>query len=137
MDAIRCLVDRIKKRSAHSEALFLGGVFAYDFIATFEQLIEVPDGENTTPDYVFYVAETLMIHDHQTQQGEILGSIFGGLYSDESELRITQRITELQGLCDNFIAPINQQITIDAKVSVDVSDAEYCAIVEQLKNQYC
>ncbi|WP_160062819.1 anthranilate synthase component 1 [Psychromonas sp. L1A2] len=133
MDAIRCLVDRIKKRSAHSEALFLGGVFAYDFIATFEQLIEVPDGENTTPDYVFYVAETLMIHDHQTQQGEILGSIFGGLYSDESELRITQRITELQGLCDNFIAPINQQITIDAKVSVDVSDAEYCAIVEQLK----
>jgi len=61
MDAIRCLVDRIKKRSTHSEALFLGGVFAYDFIATFEQLIEVPDGENTTPDYVFYVAETLMI----------------------------------------------------------------------------
>ena len=133
MDAIRCLVDRIKKRSTHSEALFLGGVFAYDFIATFEQLIEVPDGENTTPDYVFYVAETLMIHDHQTQKSEILGSIFGGLYSDESELRITKRITELQGLCDNFIAPINQQMTIDAKVSVDVSDIEYCAIVEQLK----
>ena len=133
MDAIRCLVDRIKKRSTHSEALFLGGVFAYDFIATFEQLIEVPDGENTTPDYVFYVAETLMIHDHQTQQSEILGSIFGGLYSDESELRITQRITELQGLCDNFIAPVNQQMTINAKVSVDVSDEEYCEIVEQLK----
>ena len=133
MDAIRCLVKRIKKRSSHSEALFLGGVFAYDFIATFEQLLDVPDGENTTPDYVFYVAETLMIHDHQTQQGEILGSVFGGLYSDESQIRVTNRITELQGLCDNFTAPVNQQITIDAKVSVDVSDAEYCAIVEQLK----
>jgi len=133
MDAIRCLVDRIKKRSTHSEALFIGGVFAYDFIATFEQLLAVPDGENSTPDYVFYVAETLMIHDHQTQQGEILGSIFGGLYSDESELRITKRINELQGLCDNFITPINQQMTIDAKVSVDVSDEEYCGIVEQLK----
>ena len=133
MDAIRCLVDRIKKRSTHSEALFIGGVFAYDFIATFEQLLEVPDSENSTPDYVFYVAETLMIHDHQTQQGEILGSVFGGLYSDESELRIAKRINELQGLCDNFIAPINQQMTIDAKVSVDVSDAEYCDIVEQLK----
>lgn len=133
MDAIRCLVKRIKKRSSHSEALFLGGVFAYDFIATFEQLLDVPDGENTTPDYVFYVAETLMIHDHQTQQGEILGSVFGGLYSDESQIRVTNRITELQGLCDNFTAPVNQQITINAKVSVDVSDAEYCAIVEQLK----
>ena len=133
MDAIRCLVDRITKRSSHSEALFLGGVFAYDFIATFEQLIDVPDGENSTPDYVFYVAETLMIHDHQTQQSQLLGSIFGGLYSDENELRIAQRIKELQSLCDNFIAPINQQMTIDAQVSVDVSDSEYCKIVEQLK----
>ena len=133
MDAIRCLVDRIKKNSSHSEALFLGGVFAYDFIATFEQLLEVEDSENTTPDYVFYVAETLMIHDHQSKQGEILGSIFGGLYSDESKLRINKRIAQLQGFCDNFIAPINQQITIDAKVSVDVSDAQYCKIVEQLK----
>ena len=133
MDAIRCLVDRIKKHSSHSEALFLGGVFAYDFIATFEQLLEVEDSENTTPDYVFYVAETLMIHDHQSKQGEILGSIFGGLYSDESKLRINKRIAQLQGFCDNFIAPINQQITIDAKVSVDVSDAQYCEIVEQLK----
>lgn len=133
MDAIRCLIDRIKKHSSHSEALFLGGVFAYDFIATFEQLLEVEDSENTTPDYVFYVAETLMIHDHQSKQGEILGSIFGGLYSDESKLRINKRIAQLQGFCDNFIAPINQQITIDAKVSVDVSDAQYCNIVEQLK----
>ncbi|TEW54392.1 anthranilate synthase component 1 [Psychromonas sp. RZ22] len=133
MDAIRCLVNRIVKKSSHPEALFLGGVFAYDFIATFEQLIDVVDGENTTPDYVFYVAETLMIHDHQTQKSQILGSIFGGLYSDESQFRITQRITELQGFCDNFIAPINQQMSIDAQVSVDVTDSEYCAIVEQLK----
>lgn len=133
MDAIRCLVDRIIKQSSHSEALFLGGVFAYDFIATFEQLIDVPDGENSTPDYVFYVAETLMIHDHQNQQSQLLGSIFGGLYSDENELRIAQRIKELQSLCDNFIAPINQQMTIDAQVSVDVSDSDYCDIVEQLK----
>lgn len=133
VDAIRCLVDRIQKTSSHPEALFIGGVFAYDFIATFETLMDVPDGENTTPDYVFYVAETLMIHDHQTQQSQILGSVFGGLYSDENEERIAKRITELQGFCDNFIAPINQQITIDAKVTVDVSDSEYCGIVEQLK----
>jgi len=133
MDAIRCLIDRIKKHSSHSEALFLGGVFAYDFIATFEQLLEVKGSENTTPDYVFYVAETLMIHDHQNKKGEILGSIFGGLYSDESKLRINKRIAQLQGFCDNFIAPINQQMTIDAQVSVDVSDAQYCNIVEQLK----
>ena len=133
MDAIRCIVDRIKKHSSHPQALFLGGVFAYDFIATFEQLIDVPESENTTPDYVFYVAETLMLHDHQTQEGHILGSVFGGLYSDESEQRIAKRITELQGFCENFTTPVNQQITIDSKVTVDVSDKDYCDIVEQLK----
>ncbi|RBW41325.1 anthranilate synthase component I [Psychromonas sp. B3M02] len=133
MDAIRCIVERIKKVSTHPEALFLGGVFAYDFIATFEQLLAVPDGENTTPDYLFYVAETLMLHDHQTQQGEVLGSVFGGLYSDESEARIAQRIEQLQGFCTDFIAPVNQQVSIDATVKVDISDEEYCDIVEELK----
>jgi len=133
MDAIRCIINRIKKHSTHPQALFIGGVFAYDFIATFEQLVEVPDSENTTPDYVVYVAETLMIHDHQTKQSEILGSVFGGLYSDESQKRITQRITELQHLCVNFMAPIKQTTRINEQVTVDISDSEYCDIVEQLK----
>ena len=74
-----------------------------------------------------------MLHDHQTQQSEILGSVFGGLYSDESEARIKNRISQLQGFCDDFIAPVNKQMTIDAQVKVDVSDNEYCQIVEQLK----
>lgn len=134
VDAIRFIIDRTKKQSAHPEALFLGGIFAYDFIATFEQLIAVPDGENTTPDYVFYVAETLMIHDHQQQKSQILGSVFGGMYSIESERHIAQRISQLQSLCQHFITPVNQQIMIQATVSVDVPDEEYCAIVEQLKS---
>lgn len=133
MDAIRSLVDGISTLSSQPEALFIGGVFAYDFIATFEQLIAVPDGENSTPDYVFYVAETLMIHDHQDQHSRILGSVFGGLYSDENESRIAQRIIELQNYCEHFTPPNNQQISISELVSVDISDSEYCDIVEKLK----
>lgn len=133
MDALRCVIERIKKESDHKEALFLGGVLAYDFIATFEDLPEVPDGENSTPDYVFYVAETLMIHDHQTQQSQILGSVFGGLYSDETQERLGKRITQLQSFCEDYTATVNEPHTISGNASVDVSDEEYCAIVEQLK----
>ena len=133
VDALRAIVDKIKKRSSHQQALFLGGVFAYDFIATFEDLLEVPDSENITPDFMFYVAETLLVQDHQTQQSQILGSIFGGLYSDENELRIAKRLKQLQTLCNDFTAPKKEVVPLTGKVSSDISDPQYCDIVKQLK----
>ncbi|WP_028862204.1 anthranilate synthase component 1 [Psychromonas aquimarina] len=133
VDALRSLIDNIKKQSSHNQALFLGGAFAYDFIATFEDLTDVPDSDNICPDFMFYVAETLLIQDHQTQQSEIIGSVFGGLYSDENEKRIQARITELQSLCSSYKPQLKAQVPLQGKVSCDVSDAQYCAIVEKLK----
>ena len=133
VDALRAIVDKIKKRSSHQQALFLGGVFAYDFIATFEDLLEVPDSENICPDFMFYVAETLLVQDHQTQENQIIGSIFGGLYSDENELRIAARLSQLQALCNDFVAPEKELIPLTGKVTSDVSDQQYCSIVKQLK----
>lgn len=133
VDALRVIADKVTKRSSHQQALFLGGVFAYDFIATFEDLPEVPDSENICPDFMFYVAETLLVQDHQTQQSQILGSIFGGLHSDENELRIATRLEELQSLCDDFVAPKKQLVPLTGKISTDVSDAQYRDIVKQLK----
>lgn len=133
VDALRCIVDKIKKQSTHNQALFLGGVFAYDFIATFEDLIAVPESDNICPDFMFYVAETLLIQDHQSQKSELIGSVFGGLYSDENEQRIHARLAQLQNRCKDFIAPENPLVPLTGKVTADVSDEKYCAIVEQLK----
>lgn len=133
VDALRFFVDQIKRDNDHPQALFLGGIFAYDFIASFEQIGDVPDSDNCCPDYLFYVAETLMLHDHQTQQSEILGSVFGGLYSDENHVRISTRLAELQNLCSNFTPSANKVLPLQGKIDVDVSDADYCEIVEQLK----
>ena len=47
-------------------AIFIGGSFAYDLVANFEDLGDAKSIDNC-PDYIFYVAETLMIFDHQTQ----------------------------------------------------------------------
>ena len=133
VDALRAIIKQVTQRSSHPQGLFLGGVFAYDFIATFEDLIDVPDSENICPDFMFYVAETLLIQDHQTQKSQIIGSIFGGLYSDDNEKRIATRLTELQALCDNFTAPDTQLVPLIGKVTTDVSDAQYCKTVEYLK----
>ncbi|MCW8996933.1 MAG: anthranilate synthase component 1 [Psychromonas sp.] len=133
VDALRVLVKKIKKRSTDPLALFLGGVFAYDFIATFEDLPSVAESENICPDFMFYVAETLLVQDHQSQQSKIIGSVFGGLYSDENELRIAARLEQLQALCSNFSAPQNKLIPLSGKITTDVSDQAYCDIVKQLK----
>jgi len=133
VDALRSVVHKIKTRSAHPQALFLGGAFAYDFIATFEDLLAVPESDNICPDFMFYVAETLLIQDHQTQQSHIIGSIFGGLYSDENELRIAARIKELQAISANFVDPQTQLVPLTGKATTDVSDTQFCNIVEQLK----
>lgn len=133
VDALRCIVDKVKKQSTHQQALFLGGAFAYDFIATFEDLMTVQESENICPDFLFYVAETLLIQDHKTQKSEILGSVFGGLYSDESQQRIENRIAELQASCAGFVSPEKEVVPLTGKISSDVSDKEYCDIVEQLK----
>ncbi|HEY5715530.1 MAG TPA: anthranilate synthase component 1 [Psychromonas sp.] len=133
VDALRFIVKRIKTQSSHQQALFLGGIFAYDFIATFEDLIDVPDSENSCPDFMFYVAETLMIQDHQKQKGELIASVFGGLYSDENELRLGARLAQIQQQCSDFETPENPVIPLTGKVTTDVSDEAYCTIVEQLK----
>ncbi|MFT6926056.1 MAG: anthranilate synthase component 1 [Psychromonas sp.] len=133
VDALRFIVKRIKTQSSHQQALFLGGVFAYDFIATFEDLMAVPESDNICPDFMFYVAETLMIQNHQTQKGELIASVFGGLYSDENEQRLNRRLAEIQQQCLDFETPDNPVIPLTGKVTADVSDQAYCAIVEELK----
>lgn len=133
VDALRCVVDKIKTQSTHNQALFLGGVFAYDFIATFEDLLDVPDSNNICPDFMFYVAETLLIQDHQTQQCEILGSVFGGLHSDESEQRINARIDDIQSLCRNFVPEAIITSPLKGKISCDVSDQAFRENVDELK----
>jgi anthranilate synthase component 1 len=133
VDALRTIVDKIEKQSSHQQALFLGGVFAYDFIATFEDLPQVEESDNNCPDFMFYVAETLLIQDHQSQQSQLIGSVFGGLYSDENEQRIAARLEQLQKLCTDFVAPENKVIPLNGKVTTDVSDAQYRDVVTKLK----
>ncbi|MCS4535464.1 anthranilate synthase component 1 [Corynebacterium sp. HS2168-gen11] len=54
---------------------FVAGGFAFDYVATFEQLPAVTMAENTYPDYQFVVAEQLLRIDHRTQEAtlEVLG----------------------------------------------------------------
>jgi anthranilate synthase component 1 len=137
-DALRVIQNSIKALRDHPHAVFLGGVFAYDLLASFEQLPAVSGSLNTCPDYVFYLAETLILVDHQTQSTQIVGSVFSGEDVANQYFSVHQRMEQINNQIKRLlpaqqgkeqILPINN----NSKVTLSKSDTAYCEDVLRLK----
>ena len=107
MDALRIVINKITPIRQHPHAVFLGGVFAYDMLAGFEKLPNVAEGENDCPDFVFYLAETLITVDHQTRETHLIGSVFSGQDVAQQYFAIAQRLEAIhQQLHDMPAKPV-------------------------------
>jgi len=107
MDALRIVINKITPIRQHPHAIFLGGVFAYDMLAGFEKLPDVAEGENDCPDFVFYLAETLITVDHQTRETHLIGSVFSGQDVAQQYFAIAQRLEAIhQQLHDMPAEPV-------------------------------
>ncbi|MCH8493975.1 MAG: anthranilate synthase component 1 [Idiomarina sp.] len=116
---LRVLQQKLAALHEHPFAIFLAGVFAYDLLATFEQLPEVAEGANDCPDYQFYLAETLLIINHETEQTELLGILACGepdestaadaaiLPLEQRHQQLCQRLGELMSRMQNPFATGN------------------------------
>ena len=135
LDVLRALRERCAPAD-DPERFLLGGIFAYDFIEVFEKLPPVPEGANTCPDFLFYLAETVVKINHVARSTEI----FSLLLSEAPEVsrKISAREEEIARACENFVPAA----VPDAKpqprevlpVSLNKSDKTYCAEVEYLKS---
>ena len=120
----------------HDFSVFLGGVFAFDMMSMSEKLPNVSEGENTCPDFVYYLAETLIIIDHEEQTSEVIGNIFSGPDVEKSNKTIRSRLAELKELLSqNYIAVQTDKTSnrVELEVVTDISDEQFCANVNQLK----
>ncbi|WP_404340366.1 anthranilate synthase component 1 [Pseudoalteromonas mariniglutinosa] len=131
--ALRSCINSIKSTTNNPFSVFLGGVFAYDMVANFEQLPSVPDGENSCPDYVFYLAETLVIIDHQAKTTELIGNVFNGPEVHANCFEVGQQLERLNTLCDNAKEFPTDKQKGNSQVNVDVDDSRYCQQVVTLK----
>lgn len=142
------LFNQLIDDKSHPFSVFLGGVFAFDLMAIAEELPSVTQGDNTCPDFVYYLAETLVIIDHELQSTEIIGNIFN--YNDaektkQSQLAIANRVTEIkETLAKSIDAEQVSQLSpaftdiadkekTNEQLQVDISDDDFCEIVDQLK----
>ncbi|MFZ7342690.1 anthranilate synthase component I [Avibacterium volantium] len=127
-DGLRCLTDLYKTSET---PIFLGGLFAYDLVANFipmENIVLHNDGLSC-PDYVFYLAENLLILDHQRQQAQLQTFCFNQntlSATEQSAVQITQKLQKIE-----------PHLTIQSastEVSVNIEDEPFKDIIRRLKH---
>ncbi|MDE9537383.1 anthranilate synthase component I, partial [Xenorhabdus bovienii] len=90
-DALRAITT-LASFSESPDAIFVGGLFAYNLVAGFEPLPTVKNHQRC-PDFCFYLAETLLTIDHQNKHSFLQTSLFGE--SDSERQRLNERMTIL------------------------------------------
>ncbi len=114
-------------------AIMLAGVIGYDMVANVEQLPEVGNGNNQCPDYLFYLAETLLVLDHQRQQSQLIGNVFCGEHAPATYFVIGKRLEQLSLRLAATPTLTAGKAGDDTRLAVDISDAEFSRQVEALK----
>ncbi len=150
-EVLRRVINGIKHNEEEPFALFLGGVFAYDMLANFESLPTVKDGTNTCPDYSFYLAETMLVIDHQNHTTDVIGNIFSGEHVYQTCFRIGRKLESIKKILSTsspiskanssvsnattVTTPVTPPISIDFTLAIpDVSDQQFSNNVVMLKN---
>ena len=128
-DALRLIQHSFDIAELHKHAVFIGGLFAYDLVANFEPLGDAAQS-NQCPDYVFYVAETLLVVDHQKQSCELQAALFA---TDACKPELTTRIEEITAACANLKTLPKAVPVADTHAEPSISDTDFCQIVRDLK----
>ncbi|WP_318459458.1 anthranilate synthase component 1 [Photobacterium leiognathi] len=131
-DALRLIQNAFDTKHHPKEALFLGGLFAYDLVADFEPLPEVKQ-DNNCPDYIFYVAETLLIIDHQRRKGTLQATLFGGEHYTNSYHDLSRRLQAIKEICLNPQPVPPAQVLAQCEPVASINDEDFCQTVDNLK----
>lgn len=139
LDGLRLFVKHIDcGQTPAFEDLFLGGVLSYDLIDTVEPLPEAPNGANDCPDYLFYLAETLILIDHKQKQAEIITHNFSEGTEQHSEVTqaLAERADNIRAQCEALAksaTPAPALVGITATEQVNVNDEDFKQTVIDLK----
>lgn len=122
-DCLRSLFKIIQSPKDIPKSIFLGGLFSYDLISCFEPIPRFPN-DSKCPDYCFYLAEILLIFDHQQHLSELSGTLFDKDISEKNRLHI--RMHELKKKLDCTIPAYIPRTTIKKmKLTCNQNDKIY------------
>ncbi|CQH31945.1 anthranilate synthase component I [Yersinia frederiksenii] len=129
-DALRLLLQLVNTPATEREAMFIGGLFAYDLVAGFENLPPLRHDQRC-PDFCFYLAETLLVLDHQHRSTQLQSSLFTPDASEHQ--RLSARLEQLSHQLQQAAQPIPATSVPEMKLQCNQSDEEYGAVVSELQ----
>lgn len=129
-DALRLISQLVAAPQHEREAMLLGGLFAYDLVADFEPLPELRNDQRC-PDYCFYLAETLLVLDHQQQSARLQASLFAP--STGEFQRLQRRLRQLHEQMLQPAQPLPVQRVDQMALSCSQSDEAYCEVVRTMQ----
>lgn len=129
-DSLRQLLSLVNVPQDQHEAMLLGGLFAYDLVAGFEGLPQLTS-DRRCPDFCFYLAETLLILDHQNGIARLQASLFTP--SDTEQIRLEKRLAEIQHKLGHPASTISATTLENMQLNCDRSDEEYGQTVRELQ----
>ncbi|MDZ7278298.1 anthranilate synthase component 1 [Pantoea eucrina] len=130
-DALRLLPQLVNSPAEEREAMFIGGLFAYDLVAGFEDLPALRHDQRC-PDYCFYLAETLLVIDHQSRSARLQASLFTP--STHEFQRLQSRVEQLRAQLAQAAPALPVQTVKQMTLSVSQSDEDYCKVVRDLQD---
>ncbi|WP_075181900.1 anthranilate synthase component 1 [Pantoea sp. 1.19] len=129
-DALRLIPQLVNSPAEEREAMLLGGLFAYDLVAGFESLPPLRE-DQACPDYCFYLAETLLVIDHQQRSARLQASLFTP--STQEFQRLQSRIAQLHEQMLQPALPLPVRTVPEMSLSANQSDEAYCEVVRQMQ----
>lgn len=153
-DGLRFIQKAFDTSNLPLNALFIGGLFAYDLVEQFEPLpfacddkaIETAEGIKAAkgcPDYVFYVAETLLVIDHELESAKVQASVFAPKAATEIRDFLNLRLQKIKTHCAELVSghfepsfkpkADSHKKAAEIKVTESIDDLGFCATVKALK----
>lgn len=129
-DALRILQTLVSVPLHEREALFFGGLFAYELVAGFETLPALRQ-DSRCPDYCFYLAETLLVIDHQKKSTRIQSSLFTPVPAEHE--RLSQRVAALAEQMQIVDTALPEHPVPAMSLQCNQSDEEFGAVVSQMQ----
>ncbi|QAV24529.1 anthranilate synthase component 1 [Proteus hauseri] len=129
-DALRFFLSNSNANDA--QFIFVGGLFAYDLVCGFEPIVDL-DSAFSCPDYCFYLAEQLIVIDHQHRDSQLVSISFTDDKTENQRIQVRQ-----QQLIEQTKQPLKQldrrRLTAEeAVVRGNMNDDGYGDIVEAMK----
>ena len=122
----------------HPHLPLVAGVFAFDYLAGFEQLPPVAEGPNTCPDYLFYAARILLVVDHPTGEATLVGASVDG---DDLAIRLDELAAVIDAAEPAAPAGAERPAPVPsaegarpvARAVPSISDRDFAALVAELQ----